>query len=75
MTTDELRDGPMRARRAFYAWRSILTRAARGLTLWRKPMSVALMLAANWISRREIMRKQARALTSSPSRTLEGLTS
>lgn len=71
MTTDELRDGPMQARRSFYAWRSILARAARGTRLWRRPMSVGLMLAANWISRREIMRKQARALTSTAAQTIE----
>lgn len=66
MTSDELRDGPMQARRAFYSWHSILARAARGVRLWRRPMSVGLMLVANWISRREIWRKQARALTSTP---------
>ena len=75
MTADELRDGPMRARRAFYAWTSILARAARGVKLWRRPMSVGLMLAANWISRREIMRKQARALNRGGARALESNTS
>jgi len=66
MTVSELRDGPMIARRAFYRWWSILSRSGRGIRLWRRPMSVAMMLAANWISRREIMRKQARALNARP---------
>jgi radical SAM superfamily enzyme YgiQ (UPF0313 family) len=63
MSPAELRDGPMAARRAFYGWRSILSRAARGIGLWRRPMSVGMMLVANGISRREIMRKQARGLS------------
>lgn len=62
MSAAELRDGPMQARRLFYAWRSILSRAARGALHWRKPKRVALMLLANAISRREIFRKQAGAL-------------
>jgi radical SAM superfamily enzyme YgiQ (UPF0313 family) len=64
MSAAELRDGPMRARRAFYSWRSIVTRVMRGVGLWRRPMSVALMVLANWISRREILRKQTHALSS-----------
>jgi radical SAM superfamily enzyme YgiQ (UPF0313 family) len=62
MSAEELRDGPMVARRRFYAWSSILARAARGLRAWRRPGSVALMVLANWVSRREIRRKQAGAL-------------
>lgn len=64
MTAAELRDGPMRARAAFYAVGSILARAAGGILGWRRPGSIAMMLAANFVSRREIRRKQARALSS-----------
>ena len=63
MSALELRDGPMRARRAFYSWRSIAARVMRGVSLWRRPMSIALMILANYISRREILRKQAQALS------------
>jgi radical SAM superfamily enzyme YgiQ (UPF0313 family) len=62
MTTGELREGPMRARRRFYAWPSILSRAARGALLWRDPHQLGTMLLGNWISRREIFRKQGRPL-------------
>jgi hypothetical protein len=55
----------MAARAAFYGWRSILSRAWRGGWHWRRPQSIGLMLLANWISRREIYRKQARALSPS----------
>ncbi len=65
MRLRDFSDGPMRARRAFYGWRSILSRATRGLWLWRKPVSVGLMLLANVISRREIQRKHAAALSAS----------
>jgi radical SAM superfamily enzyme YgiQ (UPF0313 family) len=63
MSATELRDGPMRARQKFYSLRSIIHRAARGLFLWRDPYSSVLALVGNWVSRREIARKQARALT------------
>lgn len=66
MTTADLRDGPMTARRRFYAWRSILSRAARGARSWRHPRRIGLMLLANLISRREIARKQARGLAEAP---------
>jgi radical SAM superfamily enzyme YgiQ (UPF0313 family) len=62
MTTDELREGPMRARREFYSWPSILGRAARGTLMWRSARQLGTMLAGNWISRREISRKQGRPL-------------
>lgn len=65
MTARELCEGPMAARAAFYGWRSILSRAWRGGWHWRRPQSIGLMLLANWISRREIHRKQARALSPS----------
>jgi radical SAM superfamily enzyme YgiQ (UPF0313 family) len=63
MTSDELADGPMRARRSFYGWRSIIGRAAKGALMWRDPAKVGLMLLANAVSRREIRRKQFRALS------------
>ena len=63
MSTDELREGPMRARRRFYGWPSILSRAARGAVMWRDPFKVGTMLTGNWISRREIFRKQGRPLS------------
>jgi len=59
MTARELSDGPMVARAVFYGWRSILRRAARGLTLWKHPVHTGMMLVANAVSRREISRKQA----------------
>jgi radical SAM superfamily enzyme YgiQ (UPF0313 family) len=58
----ELSEGPMRARRAFYSYRSIASRALRGAPMWRSPYKIGTMLFANWISRREIMRKQGRPL-------------
>ena len=62
MSTDELSKGPMRARRAFYGWRSIAGRVLRGAPMWRDPYKIGTMLLANWISRREIVRKQGRPL-------------
>jgi radical SAM superfamily enzyme YgiQ (UPF0313 family) len=62
MTTAELSAGPMRARRRFYGWPSILSRAARGTLAWRDPRKIGTMLLGNWISRREIFRKQGRPL-------------
>lgn len=64
MTARELNEGPMSARRAFYSLGSIASRAVRGGLHWRDPRNIGLMLLANWISRREIRRKQARALSS-----------
>jgi hypothetical protein len=62
MSCAELADGPMQARRAFYGWSSIAQRALRGAPLWRDPYKIGTMLLANWISRREIVRKQGRPL-------------
>jgi radical SAM superfamily enzyme YgiQ (UPF0313 family) len=62
MSETELEEGPMRARRRFYGWGSILARAARGAPSWRDPYKIGTMLLANWISRREIRRKQGRPL-------------
>jgi radical SAM superfamily enzyme YgiQ (UPF0313 family) len=62
MTTTELSEGPMRARRHFYSWTSILGRATRGALMWGHPRQLGTMLLGNWISRREIFRKQGRLL-------------
>ncbi len=62
MSCAELSEGPMRARRAFYGWGSIAQRALRGVPMWRDPYKIGTMLLANWISRREIVRKQGRPL-------------
>ncbi len=62
MSPADLAAGPMRARRAFYSWPSILSRVLRGVPLWRNPLRSAMMLFANWVSRREIARKHAAAL-------------
>src|SRR5262245_7272452 len=62
MSCAELSEGPMRARRAFYGWSSIAQRALRGAPQWRHPYKIGTMLLANWISRREIVRKQGRPL-------------
>jgi radical SAM superfamily enzyme YgiQ (UPF0313 family) len=62
MSPEELSEGPMRARRAFYGWRSIAGRALRGAPMWRDPYKIGTMLLANVISRREIKRKQGAPL-------------
>jgi len=62
MSCAELSEGPMRARRAFYGWGSIAQRTLRGAPQWRHPYKIGTMLLANWISRREIVRKQGRPL-------------
>ncbi len=62
MSADDLRDGPEDARRAFYSWASIFSRAARCVRPWRRPANIALMLLANVVSRREIARKRAQSL-------------
>lgn len=62
MSAIDLREGPMRARRRFYGWRSILSRAWHGVSAWRDPVNIGLMLLANLVSRREILRKQGRGL-------------
>jgi radical SAM superfamily enzyme YgiQ (UPF0313 family) len=63
MSPEDLRDGPMAARRIFYSWASIGRRALFGLRRWRRPKSVGLLLLANLISRHEIKRKQAKPLS------------
>jgi radical SAM superfamily enzyme YgiQ (UPF0313 family) len=62
MSPAELSEGPMRARRAFYGWRSIAGRALRGAPMWGDPYKIGTMLLANVISRREIKRKQGAPL-------------
>jgi radical SAM superfamily enzyme YgiQ (UPF0313 family) len=66
MSSEELAQGPMRARESFYAWRSIAQRALLGGAKWRSPYKIGTMLLANWISRREIARKQGRPLAKRP---------
>lgn len=66
MSPAELSAGPIRARRAFYGWGSIAQRAFLGAPKWRDPYKVGTMLLANWISRREIVRKQGRPLAVRP---------
>lgn len=63
MTAAELRDGPMQARWLFYGWRSILQRAGAGILRWKSLRKIGLMLVANLVSRQEIRRKQAQALS------------
>jgi radical SAM superfamily enzyme YgiQ (UPF0313 family) len=65
MSARELNEGPMRARRAFYGWASIASRALYGSIRWRQPYKIGTMLLANVISRREISRKQGRPLSTS----------
>jgi radical SAM superfamily enzyme YgiQ (UPF0313 family) len=62
MSPGELSAGPMRARRAFYGWGSIVRRALSGAAMGHGPFKLSTMLLGNWISRREIARKQGRPL-------------
>jgi radical SAM superfamily enzyme YgiQ (UPF0313 family) len=62
MTPAELAEGVYRARRSFYGWRSIARRALDRQANTRSMASAALYLGANLVSRREIRRKQGRAL-------------
>ncbi|NLH81613.1 MAG: B12-binding domain-containing radical SAM protein [Phyllobacteriaceae bacterium] len=73
MSADELRDGPTAARAIFYGFRSIAARALRGLPRWGV-VNTGLMLLANFVSRREIARKQAAPLAArkDPDPTGEG---
>ena len=54
MTPDQLAHGCFEARRQFYGYGSILRR----MPMWSDPFRLGVMLLANWISRREILRKQ-----------------
>ncbi len=58
MTPEQLAAGCFEARRQFYGYGSILRRSGSGPGLWSDPFKLGVMLLANWISRREILRKQ-----------------
>jgi radical SAM superfamily enzyme YgiQ (UPF0313 family) len=62
MTPDELTEGCFWARRQFNRYSSIGRRALDTKTNCRSPYRLGLYLAANLISRREILRKQDRRL-------------
>jgi radical SAM superfamily enzyme YgiQ (UPF0313 family) len=62
MTPDELTEGCFWARRQFNRYASIGRRAFHTKTNCRSPYRLGLYLAANLISRREILRKQDRLL-------------
>lgn len=63
MSAQELAEECFAARRAFYAWRHIAARIARS-ALRFDGFQTAIIALANHISRREILRKQYRALGS-----------
>lgn len=58
MTADELTAGCFRARREFNGYGSIFSRAFESKTNCRNLTRMGIYLAANFISRREILRKQ-----------------
>ena len=58
LTPDELTEGCYRARRDFNSLRNIGMRLLDTGTHWRSPRRLGIYLACNWISRREIARKQ-----------------
>lgn len=62
MTPEQLTEGCWRARRNFYSWSSIARRIASHPGLYANPMRLALLLASNAVSRREIRRKQGAQL-------------
>lgn len=62
MTADELSQGCFRARRQFNSYSSIFKRALDFRTNCRDPYRLGLHLVSNIICRREILRKQGRAL-------------
>lgn len=61
LSPEELRDGCKLVRYRFYGWRSILKRLFAG-SFHRKPYNFFLFMAINFISRKEIHRKQGRPL-------------
>ena len=61
MTADQLTEGCFRARRAFNRYGVILQRAIGN---WQSVYHLGIYLAANWISRQEIYRKQGAYLGS-----------
>ncbi len=62
MTPDQLTEGCFRARRHFNRVGSILNRALDVRTNSRDPYRLGLHLASNFVSRREILRKQGQPL-------------
>lgn len=58
MTPDELAYGCLEARQQFYGYGSILRRCGSGPKPWVDPFKFGVMVLANWISRKEILRKQ-----------------
>jgi len=62
MSPEQLAEGCYRARRAFNTFRSIFRRALDWRTNCRSPGRLGAFLLGNFISRREIMRKQGMAL-------------
>lgn len=61
ISPEELRDGCFAIRTRFYRFGSIAVRAARS-GAWRSPTRLALYLALNLVSKKEIARKQGRIL-------------
>lgn len=61
MRADELTEGVYEARKRFYSWRSIGTRVLRSGVPF-SPFHIGMTTIANYISRREIFRKQDRLL-------------
>jgi radical SAM superfamily enzyme YgiQ (UPF0313 family) len=72
MTAQELEAGCFRARREFHRFSSILRRGVDRRANCRNPAALALFLAANLVSRREILRKQGSPLGGSLLQTLGG---
>ncbi len=64
MTAEELTEGCFRARYEFHRYRSILQRACDLRANCRNPHRLGLFLAANFISKKEILRKQGLQLGS-----------
>jgi len=62
MSADELTEGCWRARRSFYRYSSMARRIGAHAGLYLRPSRLAVMLASNLISRREIHRKQGARL-------------
>ena len=66
MTADELTEGCFQARRQFYSHSSILRRCWSAFRTANRQRSTGIFLLANYISRREILRKQSTPLGSGP---------
>jgi radical SAM superfamily enzyme YgiQ (UPF0313 family) len=62
MTPEQLAEGCFRARRAFNTYRSLFRRALDWRTNCRSPRRLGAFLLGNFVSRREILRKQGMAL-------------